>query len=73
MDLLSPRQKCLSKIKIILHISRCHKGWCFQMQTIASMYMIGGWKLLSLQNYVKNVHYIQFYLHLNPHLGENLF
>ncbi len=43
------------------------------MQTVASMFMIGGWKLLSLQNYVKNVHYIQFYLHLNPHFGENLF
>jgi len=43
------------------------------MQTIAFMYMIGGWKFPILQNHAKNVHYIQSYPHPNPYMGENLF
>jgi hypothetical protein len=39
---LNLKQKGFSKIKIVLHIYRCHKGWCPQMQTIISMYTIGG-------------------------------
>jgi hypothetical protein len=38
-------QKGLSKIKFVLHISKCHKGLYLQMQALASMYTIGGWKL----------------------------
>jgi hypothetical protein len=66
---LNPWQKSLSKIKIALHIFGCHGGWCFQMKTLASMYMIGGWQFSS---HVKNVHHIQSYPHPNLYLKENL-
>ncbi len=36
------------------------------------MYMISGWKLLSLQNHVKNVHYIQSYSQLNLYMRKKL-
>jgi hypothetical protein len=42
---LSPWQKGLWRIKIVLHISKCHTGWCSQMQALTSMFTIGGWKL----------------------------
>ncbi len=47
------KTKKMIKIKLFLHISRCY----FQMQTLTSLYTIGGCKLSNLQNYVKNVHY----------------
>jgi hypothetical protein len=46
--ILNLKQKGLSKIKFVLHISKCHRGWYLQMQILASMYTIGGWKLPSL-------------------------
>jgi len=69
----NPWPKGLLKIKITLYISKCHEESCFQMQTLASMYMISGWTLLSLQNHVKNVHYIQSYPHPNSYPKEDLY
>jgi hypothetical protein len=38
-DVFEPMTK-KSKIKIVLQIFQCHNGSCFQMQTLAFMYMI---------------------------------
>jgi len=54
-------KKVLSKIKFFLHISKCYRGWYLQMQTLTSMYTIGGWKLPSLEICAKKVCYIQSY------------
>jgi hypothetical protein len=49
---LNPKQEGLWKVIIFLHITKWHWG-CLQIQTLASMYMIGGWELPSLQNHTK--------------------
>jgi hypothetical protein len=45
---LESRTKSLPKIKITLNVSRCHKGWCPQTQTLPLMYTIDVWKLQNI-------------------------
>jgi hypothetical protein len=71
-DDFDPMTKQLLKKLIALCTSKCHRGSCPQMQTLASMYIIGEWILLSLQNHAKNVHYVLSYSQLNPYMRKNL-